>query len=137
MTPIPTSAAARASLHLNRLIERVEATGVRTHIRVGGANSAACCVRVVAYQVVQEALTNVVKHAGAGATAEVRVSTAADTVTVEVTNTAGAGAQPLSHSGQGLLGMTSASAHTAATWSSARGCARLQRPRADPPPPHP
>ena len=60
---------------------------------------------VVAYQVVQEALTNVVKHAGAGATAEVRVSTAADMVTVEVTNTAGAGAQPLGHSGQGLLGM--------------------------------
>ncbi|HEV2590385.1 MAG TPA: histidine kinase [Gaiellaceae bacterium] len=92
-------------VHLHRLIERIDATGVRTHVRVDGATPLLPALDVVAYQVVQEALTNVVKHAGAGATAVVRVSTAADMVTVEVTNTAGAGAQQLSHSGQGLLGM--------------------------------
>ena len=91
--------------HLNRLTERIDATGVRTQVGVEDATPLPPELDVVAYQVVQEALTNVVKHAGAGATAEVQVSTAADTVTVEVTNTAGAGAQPLSHSGKGLLGM--------------------------------
>ncbi len=91
--------------HLNRLTDRIEATGVRTHVRVEDAAPLTPSLDVVAYQVVQEALTNVVKHAGAGATAEVRVSIAADTVTVEVTNTAGAGAPLLNHSGQGLLGM--------------------------------
>src|SRR5579862_974743 len=91
--------------HLNRLTERIDATGVRTDVRVEEATLLPPALDVLAYQVVQEALTNVVKHAGAGATAGVRVSTAADTVTVEVTNTAGMGAQPLSHSGQGLLGM--------------------------------
>ena len=91
--------------HLNRLTERIDATGVRTHVLVEDAAPLPPVLDVVAYQVVQEALTNVVKHAGAGATAKVRVSTVPDMATVEVTNTVGAGAQPLSHSGQGLLGM--------------------------------
>ena len=91
--------------NLNRLTERIDATGVRTHVAVEDETPLPPALDVVAYQVVQEALTNVVKHAGAGATAEVHVSTIADTVTVEVTNTAGAGAHSLSHSGQGLLGM--------------------------------
>src|SRR5581483_5729827 len=90
---------------LSRLTERIDATGVRTRVRVEDAAPLPPAVDVVAYQVVQEALTNVVKHAGAAATADVRVSTAADTVTVEVRNTAGAGAQRLGPSGQGLLGM--------------------------------
>ena len=44
-------------------------------------------VDVVAYRVVQEALTNVVKHAGEGATADVAVRVGGEAVTVEVTNT--------------------------------------------------
>ena len=91
--------------HLHRLSERIDAGGVRAHLSVEDAMPLPPHLDVVAYQIVQEALTNVVKHAGAGATADVRISIIADAVAVEVTNTAGAGAQPLSHSGQGLLGM--------------------------------
>ena len=56
------------------------------------------------YRIVQEALTNALKHAGA-ATAQVRVSFSVDAVEVEVTDT-GRGPSPDTHRvGHGLVGM--------------------------------
>lgn len=90
---------------LGRLAERIEAAGVATHLSRKGTTELPPAVDVVAYHVAQEALTNVVKHAGQGATAKVRVNATDTAVTVEVSNTAGEGPQALIHSGQGLIGM--------------------------------
>ena len=62
-------------------------------------------IELAAYRVVQEALTNTVKHAG-GATAEVVVEYAADHLRVEVADTGGRpGASAASGSGRGLVGL--------------------------------
>ena len=90
---------------LRPLTARVEAAGVPTELRICGGTTLPPAVDVVAYRVVQEALTNVVKHAGAGATAEVDVRVGAAAVTVEVTNTHGTARPPLASSGHGLVGM--------------------------------
>ncbi|GAB7192013.1 hypothetical protein NUM3379_27220 [Kineococcus sp. NUM-3379] len=69
------------------LVERVRAAGLPVDLAVTG--EAADLDRVVslaAYRVVQEALTNVVKHAGAGAAARVHVRWGAGEVRVEVTD---------------------------------------------------
>ncbi|MDA2808749.1 sensor histidine kinase [Nocardiopsis suaedae] len=66
------------------------------------------------YRVVQESLTNVLKHAGEGARARVVVDLGADAVTVEVTDDGGRGGRagrggpgprPPEEPGHGLLGM--------------------------------
>jgi signal transduction histidine kinase len=56
-----------------------------------------------AYRIVQESLTNVLRHAGPGATARVRVEVDAGTLRLEVTDTGG-GAAP-GAAGQGINGM--------------------------------
>jgi signal transduction histidine kinase len=56
-----------------------------------------------AYRIVQEALTNVLRHGGPGATARVRVEVDAGTLRLKVTDT-GRGASP-GVSGQGIEGM--------------------------------
>jgi signal transduction histidine kinase len=56
-----------------------------------------------AYRIVQESLTNVLRHGGPGATARVRVAVDASTLRLEVTDT-GRGAAP-GASGQGIDGM--------------------------------
>ncbi|GAA0427520.1 hypothetical protein Acor_37710 [Acrocarpospora corrugata] len=64
--------------------------------------------RASAARIVQEGLTNVLKHAGPGAPARVRVAVSAHELTVEVRNAsnAGGGAVPmLPSSGQGIAGM--------------------------------
>ena len=65
---------------------------------------------LLAYRVVQEALTNVVKHGGVGATAEVRISCDGGAVAIEVRNTAaapgdGADGEQIGGGGRGLAGM--------------------------------
>jgi signal transduction histidine kinase len=61
-------------------------------------------VDLAAYRIVQEALTNVLKHAGP-ARAVVRVDYGEDAVTVEVTNDGAGGSKPRSLDGHGLIGM--------------------------------
>ncbi len=61
-------------------------------------------VDLASYRIVQEALTNVLKHAGPDPEAEVRLSTDNQMLIIEVTDR-GAGVSTLAGSGQGLVGM--------------------------------
>jgi signal transduction histidine kinase len=61
-------------------------------------------VDLFAYRIVQEALTNVLKHAGPGTAVEVEVRVGSRVVTLEVSDD-GHGATPLPGSGHGLVGM--------------------------------
>ena len=91
---------------LSLLAERIRAAGVPTRLDILGRRDLTPAVDLVAYRVAQEALTNVVKHAGEGATAHVEVRVGQEAVTIEVTNTSTATARPqFSPSGHGLLGM--------------------------------
>jgi signal transduction histidine kinase len=59
----------------------------------------------VTYRIVQEALTNIARHAGVGANAEVRVTVKQSGIEVHVLDT-GRGAQPSATPGHGLQGMS-------------------------------
>lgn len=61
-------------------------------------------VDLSAYRIVQEALTNVLKHAGPGAQSEVRLSLDDDAISIEVTDD-GHAATTLPGSGHGIMGM--------------------------------
>ena len=87
------------------LIAEAAATGVEVTLRENTvAGPVPVPVALAAYRIVQEALTNIVKHAGPGAGAEVRLSTADGMLVVEVTDR-GSGASGLPGSGHGLVGM--------------------------------
>jgi signal transduction histidine kinase len=91
---------------LGRLAERIRLAGVPVRLRVEGDAAMPPAVDLVAYRVVQEALTNVVKHAGDGATADVCVRVTPAAVTIEITDTGGAvPTLPGSGPGHGLAGM--------------------------------
>jgi signal transduction histidine kinase len=86
------------------LVARVRDTGMPVELTVSGApRSVPSGVELAAYRVVQEALTNAVKHA-AGATAAVTVEYGADHLRVEVTDTGGATAAATG-TGRGLIGL--------------------------------
>jgi signal transduction histidine kinase len=93
---------------LDELIERVRATGLPVRYQVDGSTPAISPgVQLTLYRLVQEALTNTMKYAGSGSSAEVRVHFAADEVRIEVEDD-GAGlatASPGTGSGRGLAGM--------------------------------
>jgi signal transduction histidine kinase len=90
---------------LEPLIERIRAAGVPTELRARHSAGVSPEVDVVAFRVVQEALTNVVKHAGEGATATVEIQVGADELVVEVTNSQAAARRAFASSGHGLRGM--------------------------------
>ncbi|SHM92688.1 sensor histidine kinase [Cryptosporangium aurantiacum] len=96
----PTAGLAR----LDALTERIAASGtpVRTVVN-GTARPLPPSADLVAYRVVQESLTNVLRHAGP-ATATVRVDYGADSVLIEVTDTGSGGAGPVDE-GHGIAGM--------------------------------
>ncbi len=71
--------------HLSELVAEAQSSGTPTTLIVAGEpRPIPMLVDVALYRVVQEALTNVRKHAGRGATAEVRLRFGADAVEVEV-----------------------------------------------------
>lgn len=93
---------------LRDAVARMSAAGLRVDLRVPEeAERAPLVVRASAARIVQEGLTNVLKHAGPGAHAEVSVGVRPDALTVEVRNGPAPGGPPeaLPSHGQGIAGM--------------------------------
>jgi signal transduction histidine kinase len=108
LSPVPDQAP------LDDLVEQARQAGLQVSlIRVGEAGPLPSGSRLALYRVCQEALTNVLKHAGEGAQVIVALSWADDDVTLTVTDRGGSGAtetvpgaeEPLSGLGLGLIGM--------------------------------
>ncbi|WP_431729346.1 histidine kinase [Verrucosispora sp. TAA-831] len=93
---------------LPALLDRFRAAGLQVRYEVTGRPGALPpAVELTVYRLVQEALTNTLKHAGVGATAEVSLAHHEDTVVLEVLDD-GRGrvpATPASPGGHGLVGM--------------------------------
>ena len=92
---------------LDRLIDQVRRAGTPVELRIEGIPRAlAAGVELSAYRIIQEGLTNTMKHAGPSAAAAVRLSYGEADLVVEVADngcaTAGHGARP---DGHGLTGM--------------------------------
>jgi signal transduction histidine kinase len=96
-----------------QLVHDVRAAGVPVTLDISGGNTAINpAVELSAYRVVQEALTNVIKHAGSPSRVGVTVDRGTDVLTVEVVdNGRGAAASVPTNgaradgSGHGLIGM--------------------------------
>jgi signal transduction histidine kinase len=90
---------------LPTLVERVRAAGLPVELRVEGERrELPVGIELSAYRIVQEALTNALKHAGR-AQASVHVRYGRDSLELEVVDD-GAGAQaPVASGGHGLVGM--------------------------------
>ncbi len=111
--PISRAPAPRLA-DLKELVETVRASGTQVELRTTGTDrSLSPAIELSIYRVVQEALTNVVRHAP-GAQAMIDLTLSGDDVCVEVTDNGGpstsraAGEKvPLSHpgTGQGIVGM--------------------------------
>ncbi|WP_217567163.1 histidine kinase [Streptomyces sp. GbtcB7] len=119
----PDAAPEPLSADLRRLIGRLNTSGTRARLDLRGEQGGLPPdLTVQTYRIVQEALTNIVKHAPPDATIHVRVDTGTRgpgrLVRVRVENSAGAGAgaaaaggavaerpAPLPSSGRGLTGM--------------------------------
>ncbi|HEX8860694.1 MAG TPA: sensor histidine kinase [Actinomycetes bacterium] len=99
-------AAAPGLADLDALAASVRASGLRVDLdaELDGEPVIAEATGAVAYRVVQEALTNVMRHAGPGAHARARISRARDWLEIEVTDD-GAGVAADGGSGHGLRGM--------------------------------
>ena len=121
--PGPDNGGAGASLSadLRRLVGRLNTNGARARLDLRGEpGGLSADLTAQTYRIVQEALTNIVKHAPPNATIRVRVDTGTEglgrLVRVRVENSAGAGAgagagavpehpAPLLSRGHGLTGM--------------------------------
>ncbi len=86
------------------LVERVTAAGLPVELHVEGRRPLPAGLDVTAYRIVQEALTNALKHAH-GARGEVEIAVDATTLRIEVRNTAGHPLLGARGAGLGLLGM--------------------------------
>ncbi len=90
---------------IRRVVSDMSEAGLDVSLTTNGVPEALpTSVDLAAYRIVQEALTNVLKHAGPEATAEVRVSGADGMLTIEVVDR-GSGDTTLPGSGHGLVGM--------------------------------
>jgi signal transduction histidine kinase len=98
---------------LPRLVEQLRAAGLEVALATDGVPAELPArVDLFAYRIVQEALTNVLKHAGPGAHTEVRLGTDSSGIVVEVVDDGrGATAMPAAGAaeegarGHGLVGM--------------------------------
>ncbi|WP_440581951.1 sensor histidine kinase [Streptomyces flavofungini] len=87
------------------LAEAARTAGARVELTVG-PREAPPAVGAAAYRIVQEALTNAVRHAGPGLTVRVDVTTRDAALTVTVTDDGDGGRQEPAHApGFGLIGM--------------------------------
>ncbi len=97
---------------LDRLIERTRGAAVRVRLEVSGKpRPAPAGVDLSAYRIVQEALTNVVRHAGTGAACVVHVGYTDADLVIRVTDDGGLPVAlpsisvPTAGSGHGIIGM--------------------------------
>jgi signal transduction histidine kinase len=92
---------------LQSLVATFTSTGLAVELTVTGSRGPLPVgVELTAYRILQESLTNVLRHAGAGTRADVTVEYQPDTVILEVSDQGGtvlprAGSSP----GHGLIGM--------------------------------
>jgi signal transduction histidine kinase len=90
---------------LDALVDRTRAVGVPVAVDVAGPlTSLPAAVDLAAYRIVQESLTNVLRHAGT-ATAAVSVALTGDDLTVSVRDTGRGGPAHPAREGHGLAGM--------------------------------
>ncbi|MGW8794862.1 sensor histidine kinase [Streptomyces althioticus] len=91
---------------LDQLLDSVRTAGLPVHVRTVGRATCPPGRQLTVYRVVQEALTNTLKHAGPGATADIAITHGEKgAVTVDITDT-GTGEPPSSPSdGRGIGGM--------------------------------
>lgn len=94
------------------LVEQVRAAGLPTRLEIGGdPGPVPVAAQLTVYRLVQEALTNTLKHAPSGTSAEVAVDCGPEAVAVTVTDdgirpaAAGSGPDPDRPAGHGLAGM--------------------------------
>jgi signal transduction histidine kinase len=103
---------------LESLVDQVRAAGLETRLDLEGDPAPVpAAAQLTVYRLVQEALTNTLKHGGDGARAEVRVRCSAETVAVEVTDdgTSLNAAPATGASGHGIPGMRERAAAYGAT----------------------
>lgn len=87
------------------LIDQVRQAGTPVQLQINGSpQPLPISVDVSSYRIVQEALTNTMKHAGSGACAQVMVTYAADEVRLEASDN-GSGGSSSDGTGSGLRGM--------------------------------
>jgi signal transduction histidine kinase len=102
LTPLP------GTQSLSELAERVRAVGVPVRLEIiGNVDDLPAGVGLGVYRIVQEALTNTLKHAGAGTNAVVRVVRSDDAVGLDIHDDGHAEAPSLVgvSGGNGLIGM--------------------------------
>ncbi len=92
---------------LDSLIEQVRSAGLDTTLEIHGqAPDVPAGVQLTVYRLVQEALTNTLKHGGPGARASVRLRYLRDELLVDIDDDGAGAAAPVAASvGGGLLGM--------------------------------
>jgi signal transduction histidine kinase len=98
---------------LPRLVEQIRGAGVDVSLATDGVSAELPArVDLFAYRIVQEALTNVLKHAGPGAHAEVRLGTDRSGIVIEVLDDGhsavvmpGSGVDQGGPRGHGIVGM--------------------------------
>jgi signal transduction histidine kinase len=92
---------------LDALIEQVRSAGLDTRLEIhGAAPDVPAGVQLTVYRLVQEALTNTLKHGGAGARATVRLQFLPGELRVDIDDDgAGAAAPATASIGSGLVGM--------------------------------
>ncbi|MFE9444598.1 sensor histidine kinase [Streptomyces sp. NPDC006602] len=92
---------------LDPLLARVRAAGLPvTYRTMGDLDALGSGVQLTVYRIVQEALTNTLKHTGPGSTADVTVAKEAGTVHIKVADTGGPAAGARSGAaGHGLVGI--------------------------------
>lgn len=86
------------------LFEQTRSAGAEVRAEVGATGGVPAVVSREAYRILQEALTNVLRHAGKVAI-DVRLGVCADRLELEVTNPVGAAATPRTGGGSGLRGV--------------------------------
>jgi signal transduction histidine kinase len=91
---------------LDRLVDQVRAAGLPVAVTRDGVPGAwGPGAGLTVYRIVQEALTNTLKHAGPDASAHISLRYTADGVDLEVADTGTGPAAGTSHGGHGLAGM--------------------------------